>query len=476
MATEQPSYLMWESEMPLLNNRFFLYGMAKLLLWTGLICGVIFGAIAIPAGGVKALGSMVAILGLILFGLLFLFVMISLVFFGNSYRVKYLLAAPGIGWESMGRRGKVANRLALVAGALSGSPSVAGAGLLAAASESGLLGWESVARIKAYPALSVISVMNSWRVVTRLYCTPQYYAYAVQWLRWGAPRARFQEYGAPVPAVMTPGKSGSLSVELFRRAALLAGACTCLWLAFWTPPLLIKVERADFAKEYERKYGERKGPRFGAIEMGREFLRQNTNPGSVEAFALQTTENRLLKASGQRWAELYQRVEREPLFFHPQDPSIAELLPQVERVYARGTWLVSYLPVPSVGSLAYLQVWYENRPRETKATGTLVYPRRGEAWLWLGGGLLLYFLLPWPARQAASLTQDRASMTIVDLLAAVFTSFFFALPLYAVHFTQEVLGDEIGITIFCWCLALSGVGMLMWAARVVTRPASTGIG
>jgi hypothetical protein len=413
-----------------------------------------------------------AILALILFGFLFLFVMIALLFFGNGYRVRYLIAAQGIGWESLSRRGKAASRLAIVAGALAGNASVAGAGLLAAASESGLLGWKDVRTIKAYPAIGVISIMNSWRVVIRLYCTPQYYAYAIQWLRWGAGHARYQEMGAPatMPATAGQGSAGSFGLELIRRLALVAGACTCLWFAFWTPPVLVKVARTEFPKEYLRKYGEREGPVMGVMGLGREFIRKNTDPGSVESYARRTTENYLLKASGQQWVDLYRNVEKQPVFLHPGDPGIVELMPQVEGMYRQSTRLSSYLRVPSEGALAFLEVEYVNRPRESNAGSSLVYPKRSSSWMWLAGGILVYLILPWPKRSMPSLTDDRAGITIIDVLGTVFAALFFGIPLYAVNFTEEVLGSEIGIAVFCWCVGLSGIGMLIWSSRLVTRP------
>lgn len=85
------------------------------------------------------------------------------------------------------------------------------------------------------------------------------------------------------------------------------------------------------------------------------------------------------------------------------------------------------------------------------------------------GGLLVYFVLPWPRRGGPSLTSDRTSITIVDLLGIVFTAFLFTIPLYTANFTDEVLGEEIGVTIFCWCLALSGIGILTWTSRLATR-------
>jgi hypothetical protein len=209
---------------------------------------------------------------------------------------------------------------------------------------------------------------------------------------------------------------------------------------------------------------------MGVMGLGREFIRKNTDPGSVESYARRTTENYLLKASGQQWVDLYRNVEQQPVFLHPGNPGIVELMPQVEGMYKRSTRLSSYLRVPSEGALAFLEVEYVNRPRESKAGSSLVYPKRSSSWIWLAGGILVYLILPWPKRSTPSLTNDRASITIIDLLGTVFAALFFGIPLYAVNFTEEVLGSEIGIAIFCWCVGLSGIGILIWSSRLVTRP------
>ena len=93
--------------------------------------------------------------------------------------------------------------------------------------------------------------------------------------------------------------------------------------------------------------------------------------------------------------------------------------------------------------------------------------------MWLAGGILVYLLLPWPKHSVPSLTNDRTSIMIVDVLGTVFAALFFGIPLYAVNFTDEVLGNEFGITVFCWCVALSGIGMLMWSSRLATRHPAT---
>jgi Zn-dependent protease with chaperone function len=98
-----------------------------------------------------------------------------LVFFGNRYRTGFTIDRNGVGWSSMMSRTKWANRAAIVAGILAAKPGVAGAGLLAQSQEEGIVEWEEIRKLKLYPSLCAISVMNSWRVVIRLYCTPENY-------------------------------------------------------------------------------------------------------------------------------------------------------------------------------------------------------------------------------------------------------------------------------------------------------------
>ena len=47
-----------------------------------------------------------------------------------------------------------------------------------------MAGWADICRVKKYPDERVISVMNNWRVVVRLYCTPENYSYVAQLVDW----------------------------------------------------------------------------------------------------------------------------------------------------------------------------------------------------------------------------------------------------------------------------------------------------
>jgi hypothetical protein len=66
-----------------------------------------------------------------------------------------------------------------------------GAGLLTSARGVSLIEWNRVRKVKAYSAAGVITVMNDWRVIVRLFCQRQDFPQALEWLRKQAPKARF---------------------------------------------------------------------------------------------------------------------------------------------------------------------------------------------------------------------------------------------------------------------------------------------
>ena len=446
----------WQAEMPLLTNRFFLYDMAKLLFWTGLIGGILFATIALLAGGPEAVPKLLAIFGLILGGFGFLLALIALVFFGNAFPMLFFAGPAGLGWETRSRRAVHANRAAALVGAIAGSPGTAGAGLIADAGESGLPPWSGVSRIKAYPALRVLSVMNRWRVVVRLYCTPENFPRVLELARRYAPGALVV---APAP-FRGVGRPPAPALEFLRRAALAGGAAASMWFAFDSPDLLIHVRRADFAAEYERRYGERGTPVWGAMEMAREFLRRHARPPSLAAFIAQTTEGRVVEARGGEWDRLYASTGPGGRWFRPEDEPVARILPEIRRVYGRASWLVMYLPVEG----GHLEIEYVNRPRESKAPAGLIYPNRAACWLWLPAGVAIYCLLPWPRSSPRMLLYDGAVSGGLDLLGTVVGAFFLALPVYAAHSTAEALGEGLALTLLLWGIGCIGLSILLWSA------------
>jgi hypothetical protein len=189
---DSPQAIEWEIAFPLITNRFFLYDMAKLLFWTFLIFNGILLTIFLLQGEWNAVMPMLGISGLILLGFVILIIAITVLIFGNRFPTRFAVRPDGVFYWSLSGRASALNRAAIVAGALAGKPGAAGAGLLAASRESGGIDWKDIRRVREYPGQRALSIMNSWRVVVRLYCSPENYARVLDLVRMHAATAAAQ--------------------------------------------------------------------------------------------------------------------------------------------------------------------------------------------------------------------------------------------------------------------------------------------
>jgi hypothetical protein len=180
--------------MPLVNNRFMVYDLVKVWGISGLLIAGIFVVMAIHERSLRALTTALPIVGLVMLGLFGLCVLIMLIFFNNRYPMEFLLSSRGVVMVSKSQRGHWANRLAVVVGAMAGKPGVVGSGLLAMSREVEGMSWEDVQQVKVYPQVRVITLMDSWHVVARLYCTPQNFETVRDAVQvWAAQSARKRE-------------------------------------------------------------------------------------------------------------------------------------------------------------------------------------------------------------------------------------------------------------------------------------------
>jgi hypothetical protein len=162
-----------------------LYDMVKVLGWTYLIMTAIMSAIFLFQGETDALLPIFKMFGYAILFIAFLFLFVMTVIFGNRFRYRFVIGREGLLMESLSRRGRFLNRAAVVVGLLAGKMQATGAGLIAMSQETVGIQWEDIHKIKEYPNLYVISLMNSWRVVARLYCTKENYARVIQVVREG---------------------------------------------------------------------------------------------------------------------------------------------------------------------------------------------------------------------------------------------------------------------------------------------------
>lgn len=178
----------WEFNVPLLTDQFIMYDLLKVWGISSLFLFLILTGIAVYDGNWRAFTGMLPLVGLVSGGFLALLILVMLGFFGNRFPMGFRLGPQGAMVSSLSRRGRWGNRLAVVLGALAGKPGVAGAGLLGMAQETTGVAWDDVRRLKIHSQARVISLMDGWHVVMRLYCTPKNFdavLTAVQ--KWAAP-------------------------------------------------------------------------------------------------------------------------------------------------------------------------------------------------------------------------------------------------------------------------------------------------
>jgi hypothetical protein len=172
---EPPGEIAWEIDIPLLTNRFILYDTFKVWGISSLVLVLLMLVIFIWDRNWRALTGMLPVVGGVSAFLLVVLILVMLLFFGNRFPLGFRLDHQGAAAASLSRRGQWGNRLAVILGAFSGRPGLAGAGLLGMARETVAISWEDVRRVNVHPHNRVISLMDNWHVALRLYCTAANY-------------------------------------------------------------------------------------------------------------------------------------------------------------------------------------------------------------------------------------------------------------------------------------------------------------
>ncbi|MDO8963353.1 MAG: hypothetical protein Q7W30_02555 [Coriobacteriia bacterium] len=170
--------LSYEIDIPLLN-RFMLYDFTKVTPISAAIMYTVVALMSLVVNG-EPLFLPPLFIGVLAAGLWVLLIISSLLLM-NRWGFTNTLYEEGVGYTS-GTREKSINRGLRIVGflaLLAGKPGPAGSALIASSHEDGLYEWSEIYRINAHPGPRVISLRNSWRVLYRLYCTPETYDQAL---------------------------------------------------------------------------------------------------------------------------------------------------------------------------------------------------------------------------------------------------------------------------------------------------------
>lgn len=195
----------WEIGVPLATNRRMLGQMA---LAFGLAVVIAYGLVAIALvaqGEWKALLPLAIAFAAAGAGFYVLGLLIMLLVFGNRMSMRFRVDSRGVAAIVVDRRARTLNRVAIVAGALTGKANVAGAGLIARSGEEVETGWPGIRNAVFDPRRQAIALRNRWRTIVVLYCTRDNYdavAAAVRANLAAVPAASRPKAGSPIPGLL----------------------------------------------------------------------------------------------------------------------------------------------------------------------------------------------------------------------------------------------------------------------------------
>jgi hypothetical protein len=215
--TKTPPTLEWETDVHLVTHPLMLANFAKLFVITAFIMGALLSFILAVTGEMQSIVPMLELTGALTGGLAVLSGLICLVIFRNRMRMRFSLDAKAAEAEVIDTRAKTANKIAVVAGILTGRPGLAGAGLIAQSSSRQKAVWNAVARARYYPAWRTVSLSSGWRTVLNLFCTRENY---------DAVAATVRE---ALAARKIKARSKNLLPKLLLRTALVILACVPLF-------------------------------------------------------------------------------------------------------------------------------------------------------------------------------------------------------------------------------------------------------
>lgn len=163
--------IQWQISVPIFKN-------PVILKQLGIGIGIPFGLVALIVG-IASGRTVYALYGLgLLAALLFLTWLLIMVVYRGQYEAEFVLDDKGVlcrTQQKQSKKNRIINGLAIILGLLYGRPTVAGAGMLAAARQESFLKWKRITKVRYKANSYTILIRGGWMEQLALFCTEENY-------------------------------------------------------------------------------------------------------------------------------------------------------------------------------------------------------------------------------------------------------------------------------------------------------------
>ena len=204
MKPDRPPPLVWEADLRLFSRQMLVQWSLVMAL-SALVMFVIVGSAFVASGDWADLLPLGAIALAVCGGLWLLGLAVMAVVFRGRVRMRYTLSDKALRCETVDRRARAGNRLAVVVGVLARSPQTVGAGLIAKSQETMEVRWTGAFIARFDERHHRVSLRNAWRTLMLVQCTPDNYAAVAAAIERNMTRrhtAERVEKRSPVPAYL----------------------------------------------------------------------------------------------------------------------------------------------------------------------------------------------------------------------------------------------------------------------------------
>lgn len=238
------SFLEWTLDVPVVTHPLMLAGYVKIFGLTALLMGALLSFLMVMTHSPDAIPAMLLLTGATTGGLFVVGLLASALIYKNRMSMRFRLDAEAAETEIIDRRARAVATATIVLGTFAGKPGAVGTGLISASDSHRRAAWRGIVSARFHPKHNAISLMNAWRTVMVLFCTPANYAEVAACVEAGMRRhpATASSKRNPVPqlllhttlvvAAMVPlfTLPHPVEIDLFLPLLTLCFALASLWL------------------------------------------------------------------------------------------------------------------------------------------------------------------------------------------------------------------------------------------------------